>query len=208
MSDASAIAVVADADTLFGGTTRGLLIHLDYEGLIELHWSALILDEMSRALVRSKRQRDLQHAAAHEAIMRHSLPNAEVDAAAIRLSLPKALDAVRSPKDAHVAACALRVRASVMTLGGDVVALLSKNLKDFRAQRLVDLGVRLEHPDAFLSRLFASHPARVARAVRKYRSPLRSGEAISTTLERLALDGQLQTALMLDCAMQAGDIDL
>ena len=43
--------VVADADALFGATTRGLLIHLDYQGLIRLHWSPLILDEMSRALV-------------------------------------------------------------------------------------------------------------------------------------------------------------
>jgi hypothetical protein len=42
-------AVVADADTLFGATTRGLLIHLDYRGLIRLHWSALILDELRRA---------------------------------------------------------------------------------------------------------------------------------------------------------------
>jgi hypothetical protein len=28
------IPVVADGDTLFGGTTRGLLIHLDYLGMI------------------------------------------------------------------------------------------------------------------------------------------------------------------------------
>lgn len=45
------IPVVADADTLFGGTTRGLLIYLDYMGLVRLHWSPLILDELSRALV-------------------------------------------------------------------------------------------------------------------------------------------------------------
>jgi hypothetical protein len=31
------IPVVADADTLFGGTTRGLLIYLDYMGLVHLH---------------------------------------------------------------------------------------------------------------------------------------------------------------------------
>lgn len=39
------IPVVAAADTLFGATTRGLLIHLDYHGLIRLHWSPLILTE-------------------------------------------------------------------------------------------------------------------------------------------------------------------
>ena len=49
------VPVVADADTLFPATTRGLLIYLDYQGLIRLHWSALILDEVSRALVNTGR---------------------------------------------------------------------------------------------------------------------------------------------------------
>jgi hypothetical protein len=40
------IPLVADADTLFGATTRGRLIHLDCQGLIRLHWSPLILDEL------------------------------------------------------------------------------------------------------------------------------------------------------------------
>jgi hypothetical protein len=56
------IPVVADADTLFGATTRGLLIHLDYQGLIRLHWSSLILDEMSRALLRTGRKPDAESA--------------------------------------------------------------------------------------------------------------------------------------------------
>jgi hypothetical protein len=62
------IPVVADADTLFGATTRGLLIHLDYQGLIRLHWSPLILDEMSRALVDTGRQSDPVRARAVRAI--------------------------------------------------------------------------------------------------------------------------------------------
>jgi hypothetical protein len=52
------IPVVADAETLFGATTRGLPIHLDFEGLIRLHWSPLILDEMSCALVDTGRKPD------------------------------------------------------------------------------------------------------------------------------------------------------
>ena len=54
------IPVVADADTLFGATTRGLLIHLDGRGLIRLHWSPLILAEMSRALVDTGRKPDAE----------------------------------------------------------------------------------------------------------------------------------------------------
>ncbi|WP_233161771.1 MULTISPECIES: hypothetical protein [unclassified Achromobacter] len=56
------IPVVADADTLFAATTRALLIYLDYEGLIKLHWSPLILDEMSRALMETGRKKTLEDA--------------------------------------------------------------------------------------------------------------------------------------------------
>lgn len=66
------VSVVADTDTLFGGTTRGLLIHLDYRGLIRLHWSALILDELSRALVVTDRKVDARAAQRHEHAHRHA----------------------------------------------------------------------------------------------------------------------------------------
>jgi PIN domain len=72
------IPVVADADVLFGATTRGLLIHLDYRGLIRLHWSPLILDELSRALVDTGRKPDREAATRHEQLMRAALPHADV----------------------------------------------------------------------------------------------------------------------------------
>jgi len=68
------LAFVVDADTLFGATTRGLLIHLDYQGLIRLHWSPLILDELSRALVDTGRKPDAASAKRHEQLM--SIPGA------------------------------------------------------------------------------------------------------------------------------------
>jgi hypothetical protein len=62
------IPVVADADTLFGATTRGLLIHLDHHGLICPHWSPLILDELGRARFDTGRKPDAESAAAlHDA---------------------------------------------------------------------------------------------------------------------------------------------
>ena len=70
------IPVVADADTVFGATTRGLLIHLDYVGIIRLHWSPLILDELSRALVGTGRKTNAETARRHEQLMRSALPQA------------------------------------------------------------------------------------------------------------------------------------
>ncbi len=68
------VPVVANADTLFGATTRGLLIHLDDQGVIRLHWGPLILDEMSRALVDTGRKPDAESARRHEQLMRAALP--------------------------------------------------------------------------------------------------------------------------------------
>ena len=70
------IPVVADADTLFGAATRGLLIHLDYQGSIHLHWSPLILNELSRALVDTGRKPDTEAARRHERCAPHPRPNA------------------------------------------------------------------------------------------------------------------------------------
>lgn len=103
--------VVADADTLFGATTRGLLIHLDYEGLIRLHWSPLILDELSRALVDTGRKPHADAAWRHEQLMRGALPQAEIPTAEVQAQFKVVTAAMRSAKDVHVAACAHAVLA-------------------------------------------------------------------------------------------------
>jgi PIN domain len=100
------IPVVADADTLFGATTRGLLIHLDYQGVIRLHWSPLILDELSRALVDTGRKPDTASARRHEQLMRSALPQAEITPQQVQAQFAAVAPAIRSTKDTHVAACA------------------------------------------------------------------------------------------------------
>jgi hypothetical protein len=205
VTDASSVSVVADADTLFGGTTRALLIHLDYEGLIQLRWSADILTEMSRALVRSGRRRDPAHAHQNEVLMRLSLPEAEVDAEDVQRELSRARYAVRSMKDAHVAACAM---ALVPRESGKMVHLLTKNLKDFRRLALQRLGIDLQHPDGFLSALFVDQAAGFLRAFGAYRGSLRSGEPLGLTLSRLALDGQEITACQVASCANAGGLSL
>lgn len=200
MTGAIGVSVVADADTLFGGTTRALLIHLDYEGLIQVHWSSNILEEMSRALVRSGLRKDHAHAQQHEALMRLSLPDAEVCAADVQRELLMARHAVRSMKDAHVAACAM---ALVSPKSDRSIFLLTKNVRDFRKSTLERLGVNLQHPDRFLSTLFVEQPAKFLRAFSAYRRSLRSGEPAELTLSRLALDGQEITACQLASCLEA-----
>jgi hypothetical protein len=202
------IPVVADADTLFGGTTRGLLIHLDYLGLIRLHWSALILDELSRALVDTGRKVDAQAARRHEQLMRDSLPYAEIGVASVNAQVAAVAAAVRSKKDVHVAACAHAIVAGKYYPQDKAVSLVTKNIRDFRVRKLAEMGVEVKRPDDFLLALFQQDALGVAAAFAALRATLRSAPTPEALLERLSADGQATTALAMRAALLRKPVQL
>ena len=200
--------VVADADTLFGATTRGLLIHLDYQGLIRLHWSPLILDELSRVLVDTGRKPDAESARRHEQLMRAALPQAEIPTQEVQKQFASVAPAMRSTKDIHIAACAAAILAGDFYPGTQVVSLVTKNTRDFGVRKLATLGIDVLRPDAFLLDRFQRDPAAVASAFAALRSTLRSAPEPDRLLERLAADGQAMTAAALHDAWQQGAVRL
>jgi hypothetical protein len=200
--------VVADADVLFGATTRALLVYLDYAGVIRLHWSAIILDELSHALVDAGRKQSLEAAKANEHLMNESVPDAAVSVIAVHMRFAEAWDAVHSAKDMHVAACALEVFSGDYYEGQPVVTLATKNLPDYDAQRLAHRGVSVQHPDAFLVGLFQQFPGDVSAAFREMRLDLASQPEPGVMLERLAKDGQEQLAALLQAGWQQGHFEL
>jgi PIN domain len=200
--------VVADADTLFGATTRGLLIHLDYQGLIRLHWSPLILDELSRALVVTGRKPDAESARRHEQLMRAALPQAEIPTQQVQAQFASVSPSMRSAKDTHVAACAAAVLAGDFYPSTQVVSLVTKNIRDFGVRKLASLGIEVQRPDAFLLAQFKQDPAAVASAFAALRATLRSAPEPDQLLERLAADGQSLTAAALHDAWQQGAVRL
>lgn len=202
------IPVVADADTLFGATTRGLLIHLDYQGLIRLHWSPLILDELSRALVDTGRKPDAESARRHEQLMRAALPQAEIPTQWVQAQFASMAPAMRSAKDTHVAACAAAILAGDYYSSTQVVSLVTKNIRDFGVRKLATLGIEVLRPDAFLLAQFKQDPAAVASAFAALRATLRSAPEPDQLLERLAADGQTLTAAALREAWQQGAVRL
>lgn len=202
------LAVVVDADTLFGATTRGLLIHLDYQGLIRLHWSPLILDELSRALVDTGRKPDAASAKRHEQLMRAALPQAEIPTNWVQAQFASVAPAMRSVKDTHVAACAQAILANDLYRDTHAVSLVTKNIRDFGVRKLAALGIEVLHPDAFLLDRFQQAPAAVASAFAALRFTLSSAPPPARLLERLAADGQAQTAAAMHSAWQQGTVQL
>jgi hypothetical protein len=202
------IPVVADADTLFGATTRGLLIHLDYQGLIRLHWSPLILDELSRALVDTGRKPDAESARRNEQLMRAALPQAEIPTQQVQAQFANVALAMRSAKDVHVAACAAAILAGYFYPSTLVVSLVTKNIRDFGVRKLASQGIEVQRPDAFLLEQFQQDPAAVASAFAALRATLRSAPVPDRLLERLAADGQTLTAAALHDALRQGAVRL
>jgi hypothetical protein len=202
------IPVVADADTLFGATTRGLLIHLDYQGLIRLHWSPLILDELSRALVDTGRKPNAESALRHEQLMRAALPQAEIPTQQLQAQFSSVAPAMRSAKDIHVAACAAAILAGGFYPSDQVVSLVTKNIRDFGVRKLATLGIAVQRPDAFLREQFKQDPAAIASAFAALRVTLRSAPEPDRLLERLAADGQVLTAAALHDAWRQGAVRL
>jgi hypothetical protein len=163
--------------------------------LLHLHWSPQILDEMSRALVKSKRKADLASAkAAHEALMDRSLPNAMVGVATVQAQYAVVSNAVRSTKDTHVAACAYALLAIGAYPGRKAINVVSQNTKDFKVRQLEQLGIRVQKPDLFLSTMFDENPAGVAGAFSAFRASLKSNPAPERLLDKLTEDGQLNFA--------------
>lgn len=202
------IPVVADADTLFGATTRGFLIHLDYQGLIRLHWSPLILDELSRALVDTGRKPDAASARRHEERMRAALPQAEVPTPEVQAQFADVASAMRSTKDIHVAACARAIVAGEFYPVTQVVSLVTRNIRDFGVRKLAALGIEVSRPDTFLLDRFRQDPEAVASAFAALRATLRSAPAPDRLLDRLAADGQVLTSAALHDAWQRGAVRL
>lgn len=131
--------VVYDANLLYPFHLRNLLVQLGVDGLVAPRWTERIHDEWIETLAatgRVTRERLLRT----RDIMRRVLPAAEVtghERHIAGLSLP-------DEDDRHVLAAAVEAGA---------VVILTRNLRDFPAERLEPLGIAAQHPDDFLCEL-------------------------------------------------------
>lgn len=198
------IPVVADADTLFAATTRGLLVYLDYQGLLKLHWTSLILEEMSRALVDTGRKTSAVETRVLEDRLNAALPTAMLDTRDVQRMFASVQPALRSAKDVHVAACAQYLLHSKAYPGEQHVVLVTRNVRDFKVRALQAMGIEVRRPDDFLSALLAAHGAAFIAAFRQFRMDLKSRPDPQAMLEALRRDGLDQTVAMLIAAMASG----
>lgn len=191
-----------DADVLYGGTTRALLLYLDHFDVIRVRWSALLIIETSRALVKTGRL-TREAAARTVALMAQAAPHADVPVHDVQRAFRRAWPGVRDAKDLHVAACALVVHDEARAAGTPAqVHLVTKNTKDFAPRKLAALGIVQQHPDVFLHELLQREGARMTAAFEAFLNDLPALPEASRVLHKLASDGQRKTTAALSAALK------
>ena len=146
---------IVDASVLYSRHLRNALVWHSLEGLFELRWSALILDETRRSLI--ERNLDAygeERASAVDRVLGRVTsalssiyPDAEVPAEQIQSLLEQMTN---DPKDRHVLAAAVAAGSQFV---------VTANLKDFRPQDTGPHGVEALSADAFLTKLLDDEQA-------------------------------------------------
>lgn len=178
--------VFADANVLYAAALRDILIELALAGVIRLHWSAQVLEEVGRALRRNRPDLDPQRFKCLFSAMNSVLPDAEVRPVPLKTLSARLPD----PDDAHVFAGAL---------AGGCSHILTFNLTDFPARELSSDGeIVAVHPDAFLLEVLTTEAVPFINAlVAVQRSLSRPELPMPEFLDRLARIGLTQTASLL-----------
>lgn len=164
--------VVLDANVLFPFTVRDTLLRAAEQDLYLIGWSAKILEEMRRNLVKTGHTTERGSHSLVEA-MREAFPEAEIT------GYQSLIPAMRNdPKDRHVAAAAIMAEAQV---------IVTENISDF--QNLPG-GLEAKTVDEFLCDLFSLSPRLMAGTIvnqaAALRRPPRTPADILRGLDRFA----------------------
>ena len=169
-----------DANVLYPAGLRDLLLRLADRYLYAPLWSADIHAEWMRSLLADRPDIDPSVPERTRAVMDGHFPDAVItgyETLAAALHLP-------DPDDRHVLAAAIH---------GGADAIVTRNLRDFPADRLAPHRIAALPPDAFIADLFESDPETALLAIRGHRAalrrPPRSAGDYLAALERLGLTG-------------------
>lgn len=152
--------VVLDACVLYPSLLRDLLMRLGIKGLYQPKWTQTIQEEWQRNLLQNRPDITSEQIKRTGQLMNQAIPDAMVtgyENLIEGINLP-------DPDDRHAAAAAIRCNAEV---------IVTLNLKDFPASRMVDFDIESLHPDEFISDLFDLNHALALQAVAEQRMSMR-----------------------------------
>lgn len=177
--------VVYDACVLYPNTLRDLLIRLHQAGLVQARWTEQILDEVSRALTKTRpditaeqvqKLRTNMVAAVRDCLVKNYEPFVE------GLDLP-------DPDDRHVVAAAVRAKTQV---------IVTDNTRDFPTGYLAGFDIDVKTADEFVLDQISLDRQKVYGAlVQIADSRNRPPQAVSDVLAQLERSGLIESVAAL-----------
>lgn len=167
-----------DANVLFSGSLRDLLMRLAVNELFIPKWTDLIHEEWINAVL--KRRPDLKRERLNQTREQMNLFVLDAIVDEFEALIPT-LD-LPDPNDRHVLAAAIKGKADL---------IITHNLKDFPPKALESYKIKALHPDTFIYQLFNSSKEKVLATMKRHRStlkyPPKSAEEYLLTLEKQGL---------------------
>ena len=167
--------VIYDACVLYPAPLRDALMSLAVTRLFRARWTEAIHDEWTQNLLDARPDIKPAQLVRTREVMNRAVPDAVVT------GYEHLIETLLLPDkdDRHVLAAAVQAKA---------VGIITFNIKDFPTSVLSPLGIETYHPDDFIARLLAAHPAEVVSAFQQQRfrlaRPPVSVEAFLETLRR------------------------
>lgn len=138
-----------DTNELFPFTIMDVLLTLSEDRLLDWVWTDELLDEWERVVVRERHRSEDSARRIVEAV-REGFASTRLHPNTYRPLIADELSPDEGDR-AHVAAC----------IGGKVDALITRNISDFRSNRLAEAGVRVMTGDDYLTDLLRRRPRAV-----------------------------------------------
>ena len=148
-----------DANVLHPAFVRGALLWFAEQRLFQPHWTAEILTEWRRSVLRRFKDLDEGKLLAKQAEMNEFFPDAEIT------GYERFTPCVELPDggDNHVLAAAVVGRCA---------GIVTSNTKHFPAEVTKPLGIEVIHPDDFIVNIIDLHPTRAATACKYHRAAM------------------------------------
>lgn len=174
-----------DACVLHPAGLRDLLVRLATTGMFRAHWSADILDEMVRSILRRRPDLTEGQLSRTRQLMCDAVPDC------LTTGYEELIDGLHlpDPDDRHVLAAAIRSGSQV---------IVTENLADFPAEVLQTFSIEAQTPDTFLLHLVDLSPRTVFGVLQSQSAALRNPPmTIDQLLDRLAHSGLPRTVAAL-----------
>lgn len=186
-----AIVALFDANVLYPGSLRDLVVRLGQTGLFRARWTDQILDEAFGAIVRT------QPELAGRLDRTRALMNEAIDDVVVRgyESLIAGL-VLPDPDDRHVLAAAICAGAQV---------IVTNNVKDFPSDLLAAFGIEAQTPDEFVLHLIDLAPGRVITVIDHQAAALKNPPmSVEDLLARLRTVGLPRSVALIRQQLRSG----